>query len=167
MCKKHFNEKRHFQGHMRSHVEHKSYTCSSCPQAFQYRTGLLRHMKICGQSKSKTTHICETCGANFSRKDILNDHKKCKHNKQRTYNCSFCGAKYLWRQVYPNTLIPNIRMHCSKILVNSEMKCRNWFSCFFFDWDPRSCRYIYILIIRTGLSQGKSSHFISFIFLIR
>ena len=97
-CKKLFNEKSHFQGHVSSHINHKAYTCSSCSLAFQYRPNLQRHMKTCGQPKrDRIKHSCEECGAQFSRKDILTDHINCKHQKKRTYSCSFCDAKYFWR----------------------------------------------------------------------
>ena len=96
-CKKLFNEKSHFQGHMSSHIDHKAYTCTSCSLSFQYRPNCQRHMKTCGQKSDKKKYTCELCQAEFSRKDILIDHKNCKHNKKQTYNCRHCDAKYFWR----------------------------------------------------------------------
>ena len=69
---------------MSLHIDHKPYACTVSSLSFQYRSNSQRHMKTCGQQSDKKMYTCELCQVEFSRKDILIDHKNTVKNKRTT-----------------------------------------------------------------------------------
>lgn len=102
ICDLYFTEGGHFDGHMNMHTGKKPHMCDICGNVFRYVSSLTKHRETCpGIKKPRPPPekiICDTCGAEFTRRSTLRDHIQGKHG-QREKVC-VCGKTFRWRNSY-------------------------------------------------------------------
>ena len=76
-CYKGFLSKPYFTGHMNSHLQSKTFTCSN--DHCGYKTNLMQHLKTCSGS---TKVQCNQCPLRLSTPFALRDHMKVAHSLQ-------------------------------------------------------------------------------------
>ncbi|XP_050294888.1 zinc finger protein 586-like [Anthonomus grandis grandis] len=77
--------------HTRIHTGERPFVCSICNKDFRVSQGLLRHIKETHE-KVKDYH-CDTCGADFTTKRNLDEHRRI-HSNERPYICKTCGKSF-------------------------------------------------------------------------
>nr|CAD7603595.1 unnamed protein product [Timema genevievae] len=89
LCDKSFDEGKHFEGHIRSHMGSGN-VCPVCHKQFAGNNSLRVHVGIHARVKP---HACPTCGKCFAQKGQLKVHTRL-HTGERPYECHICQAAF-------------------------------------------------------------------------
>ncbi|XP_053545498.1 zinc finger protein 585B-like [Bombina bombina] len=92
-CGKGFNNKRHFNNHLRNHRGDKPFPCGSCGKAFSCNSHLETHMRI---HTGERPFVCTYCGKGFIKRYFLNSHQR-THTGEKPYVCIDCGKSFTVR----------------------------------------------------------------------
>uniref|UniRef100_A0A1Q3F9H7 Putative c2h2-type zn-finger protein n=1 Tax=Culex tarsalis TaxID=7177 RepID=A0A1Q3F9H7_CULTA len=100
------------QIHMERHLQERSYNCKYCQKAFKAHRDLGVHVREVHIASRK--FICGTCGLEFRRKSILQDHELC-HSDVYNYTCQICGKKF--------KRLATLRSHTKKVHGKPKHAC--------------------------------------------
>ncbi|XP_052566914.1 zinc finger imprinted 3-like isoform X1 [Culex pipiens pallens] len=90
-CGYRHHSKRHLQIHMERHLQQRDYNCKYCQKTFKTHHDLSVHVREVHIASRK--FICGTCGLEFRRKAILQDHELA-HGEAYNFTCEICGKKF-------------------------------------------------------------------------
>lgn len=85
------HDKNKIQIHMKRHLNQREHNCKYCQKTFKAHSDLLAHIRELHMANRK--FICGTCGLEFRRKTILQEHEL-KHGDVYNYTCQICGKKF-------------------------------------------------------------------------
>ena len=152
-CPKRCNTRRHIESHIRMHTNERRFKCSECEKTYKYdaqlrihhrlHTGQRFHCEVCKKpfvdkaemKRHMVIHSdlrpykCDTCGAAFKRKGVLNAHISRHGNlfNITKEECTICGQKlkfkhYLKKHMEihdPNR--PSFKCHvCGKVVATKK-----------------------------------------------
>ena len=89
-CKTAFKRKQYLQNHQIIHLAIKPITCDQCSFTTKHQYTLKQHIK---SNHEGVRYECNMCDKHFLGKKYLNEHKKFKHDEEKTLKCSFCQYK--------------------------------------------------------------------------
>ena len=104
-CKSRFFSEEMLNTHKLIHTHRKKFTCGICSKELRKKRDLKTHMMV-----HSGKYDCEVCGAIFSRRGHLEEHKR-EHITQEThpYSCSHCDRSFK----YELTLKAHMKCHLS------------------------------------------------------
>ncbi|XP_055625794.1 zinc finger protein 585B-like isoform X2 [Toxorhynchites rutilus septentrionalis] len=98
--------------HKERHMKKYSYICRYCQKAYNAKSDLRTHVRI--THKANTKYSCETCGLDFKRKDVRDDHQRA-HGDMFEYPCNLCAGKF--------KTAPKLRRHRNRVHGNVKHSC--------------------------------------------
>ena len=118
-CDKQYTTKSGLRMHAESMHEGVMFKCSyeNCPQQFNRRMALRRHLR---SHEGNFTYTCEICGRGFFTNDFFTSHMN-SHYGIKAFECGLCGKKYAHSSALTRHLVDcgnerNIKcLHCDKM----------------------------------------------------
>lgn len=90
ICGKLFNNRGHFQVHLRVHENERRFECDVCKKSFKTKDVLSKHKRIHANTRP---FCCEICGWGFNQSGSLKKHMDSHLNIKR-YQCEVCQQKF-------------------------------------------------------------------------
>lgn len=117
-CPEYFDNKNDLEKHVKNHE--KGFPCTQCSKSFPSFEKLRYHTKTHTISKP---FICEHCLKAFSLKVYLNRHMKL-HAEEKPYSCGDCDRTFAFK----NSYLKHIQSHKEKIYTHTCDRCAKAFT---------------------------------------
>ncbi|XP_062127325.1 zinc finger protein ZFP2 isoform X1 [Drosophila sulfurigaster albostrigata] len=111
-CPQRFNMKSALERHMAVHSADRLHACTHCSKRYKRAQDLKWHMKTHDNEKP---NVCDVCGKAFALKYVLTQHMRSHEVLEKNFKCETCGRAYLFEK--------SLRLHQRVHTGNTYYKC--------------------------------------------